>query len=235
MGSTGRQVAIFNLNPGEVRHEFFLSILNLVVTDSQTESPLIAGVWPRIGGANLAIHRNEAVEFFYNDLPFEWLLFIDSDIQVGQDTVVKLMEYADPDSAPIVSGLYVNVSIDGNIIPMGYHYEPGTGNNFVPLTAQEIADNDVAVVEGVGAGCLLIHRSVIDRMIAAYGWPAPCFQNDIVEGVINGEDFTFCLRARELGIPILLVNTVDLVHIKPHGITKAHLMGAVNTKEQVNA
>ena len=232
-GNEGRRVALFNLNPGEVRHEFFLSCLNLVVTDSQG-SRLLAGVYPRISGGNLGIHRNEAVEFFYRDLPFDWLWFVDSDIQLGVDTLDILMRHADPETAPIVSGLYVNVAVDGTIIPMAYRYEIGNGSNFVPLTAQEILDNDTMVVDGVGAGCLLIHRSVIDKMVAAYGWPAPCFQNDIVAGVINGEDFTFCLRAKELGIPVLSVHTVDLTHIKPHGISKAHLL-ATDPKETINA
>lgn len=229
-GTEGTRVALFNLNPGEVRHEFFLSCLELVVADSRGPR-LLAGVYPRISGGNLGIHRNEAVEFFYNDLPFDWLWFVDSDIQLTSDTLDKLMEVADERTAPVVSGLYVNVSIDGNIIPMAYRYEPGTGTNFAPIDAHDIIDNDTLNVDGVGAGCLLIHRSVITRMIERYGWPAPCFQNDIVAGVINGEDFTFCLRCRELGIPIVSVNTVDLTHIKPHGITKAHLP----IKETTNA
>lgn len=229
---TAGRVVIYNLNPGEVRHEFLISCLNLVVQDSQNEK-YIAGIFPRIAGGNLGIHRNECVEHFVNQLPFEceWMLFLDSDLQVGADTLTKLFKVASP-SSPIVAGLYVNVSTDGLIIPMVYDYRPGEGNNFHPWNGDEIKKmlddgETIAECDGVGAGCLLIHRSVIDQMVDKYGWPMPCFGNDIVfnegKGVVNGEDFTFCLRAKELNIPIVTILDVDLIHVKPHGITREHL------------
>ena len=237
MDADGR-VALFNLNPGEVRHEFFLSCLNLVVQDSQT-SKHIGGVYPRIASGNLGIHRNEAAMFFYNDLPFEWMWFVDSDIQLAASTLDKLMKVADPKTAPIVSGLYINVGIDGNIVPMVYNYgKAGEQTKFYPYTPNEIAsyieNEETILADGTGAGCLLIHRSVIERMVEYFGLPMPMFGNDIAEDVVNGEDFTFCLRAKKLNYPIHVICFKDLSHIKPHAITAQHLI-EVSQKETSDA
>jgi cephalosporin hydroxylase len=68
---------------------------------------------------------------------------------------------------------------------------------------------------GTGSACILIHRSVFERIEAEHG---PIWYNKVPNtstGQIVSEDLSFCLRAGALNIPVHVHTGVRTTHMKP--------------------
>jgi hypothetical protein len=220
-GGSGR-VAIFNLSPGVVRYEFCASLLDVVMYEhgraaknarkGQEVKSAIGSVAFQTAGAVLNIYRNMMVEEFL-DGEHDWMLFLDSDMVLPSDTVEKLLAVGDSDSHPIVAGLYMMAQQQGNVPTMlfwgadkstgKYRMHPWTG--FIPA-------DTLVEVDGTGAGCLMAHRSALLKMYEHYGSPEPWYGTDIRDGTLIGEDYTFTMRAKDLGIPTFVYTGLQLGH-----------------------
>jgi hypothetical protein len=86
-------------------------------------------------------------------------------------------------------------------------------------------------VDFVGAGCLLIHRTLIERLPPQrpeagkhwFDWKVDLKGTGIVpEGECMSEDFTLCLHLRRHGIPVLLDAGIRCRHV---GHSEAHYGG----------
>lgn len=221
-------VALMYCTRGDTRFEFTQSVLGL--TQAKETDGRIAYVLGRIASGNLAVHRNEVVMDFLAT-PAEFLWFVDDDMQFADDTLAKLLEVHEATGCRVVGGLYSNVGLDGGIIPMAYHL---TATNRVQaysawnIVKQLDAGAKSLLIYSTGAGCLLIHRSVLEAMVERYGLPMPCFANEIhpdSDGklVVQGEDHTFFRRLHSMGIEAQLRLDVDVTHFKMIALTTQHL------------
>ena len=103
-----------------------------------------------------------------------WLLFLDSDVEFPADTLDRLLEVADPEDRPIVTGVYMRIGRDGEASPCLFRsalFEGGV--QMVPYVP--LPDDEIIEVDGCGAGMLLIHRSLLEEMLVKYGYPTPWF------------------------------------------------------------
>lgn len=227
------KVLLSNLNPGNVRIEFLASLINLFIWDLNHDRNL-AEITPQGAGPNLGIYRNSAVDHFLTT-DNEWMFFVDSDIELPPDALDKLLAVASPDEYPVVSGVYVmmldegmrpslfdrietEVEVDGQMVKK---------LDMVPRTDLP-TDNPITEVDGTGAGCLLIHRSILEAMLSVYGRPVPWFGEMVFDGVVHGEDFTFCIRVRQMGFPIIVNTDVQCGHVKstmlrPNMLAESHV------------
>ena len=129
----------------------------------------------------------------------DWLLFIDDDVIVPPDAYLQMTAW----NKPIVSGLYYKRQ--GKIVPTAYR-ESATG----PAPIPKVAAPDL--VDFVGGGCLLIHRSVLEKV--KYPWFKWTINDESLKPHDRlGEDFNFCRKARQAGYEILLDTTVRCRHI----------------------
>lgn len=164
--------------------------------------------------------RNELIRKFFLEA-FEHcdrMLMVDSDIEFLPEDVERLAD----DDLPIVSGVYRS-DYSGNVVPVVYEwFEQENGTRTMgprlewpdgPLDA-DYSDSPLVEVTGVGAGFLMIRRDVLATMKETYGDPCPWFAEDVFGGVHFGEDLTFCIRAAELGIPIMVDRRVEVAHHK---------------------
>lgn len=205
------KVALVNLNPGEVRVEFLQSLLDTMIGDINSRR-VLSHIRPVIAGPLLDIYRNRAVEWFIKESDAEWMLFIDSDVVWKLEDLYKLLDSADPIHAPVVSGTYLMILPEG-CRPSLFHTNT-TGTMDVWPDNTPLPPNQLIDVDGCGAGFLLMHRSILIAMFNVYGAPMPWFANEIVNGVVHGEDFTFCKRVQELGCRVYVHTGVQLDHIK---------------------
>lgn len=226
------KVAIFYCTRGDTRMEFTQSLLAL----TQHNAGTIIAAMGRIASGNLAVHRNETVEDFLTT-GAEWMLMLDDDMQLAPDTIDKLLEVAAVMNAQVVGGLYCNIGLDGNLIPMAYYYDADSDRT-VNYSSENIGKmirdgGKAAVVGSTGCGCLLINREILVGMLEKWGPPMPWFANDISLDletkvpVVQGEDHTFFRRLREMGHALHLRIDTDITHFKIMAITNQHLLDSI--------
>lgn len=178
--------------------------------------------WPpgtksvRVEGKPVDIARNAIVRSALKDPEVEWVFFLDADMRVHPRTLARLLQDAEeiPD-AYIVSGTYF--ARTDTPVPHVYRFTKTDENgvNWYTALAKEYAawakargdrddlpnaqcypktDGDVVQCDAVGAGMLLVHRSVFDVV------GEPWFESNRETG--GGEDFDFCRKAALAGFAI---------------------------------
>ncbi len=212
-------VAVAHLHPGRLSTHFQASLDALYRDDPSIGYPPL-----RIKSTlHLSPARNTVVRMFLDSTTHDWLLMLDADMGFAPDTVRRLRESADPEARPFVgalcftsdqTGVLPDHSVQSYVHPTIYQRVEDSGRfSLVPLRTGYPAD---ALVEcaGTGAACVLMHRSMLERMRAAYGdhWYSMLVDENGLTGF--GEDLAFCIRARELGIPVYVHTGVHTCHEK---------------------
>ncbi len=207
-------------DPGTVDGAFAADMMNLAAARRERLAQTI-----RVrGGGLLSRTRNQIVAAFLGATDAAWLWMIDTDHRVGVDVFDRLVAAAHDTACPVVAGLYFGAwPSDGPYprpIPIAYDYIDGS---FVPVTT--IEPRGLHRVDGVGTGCVLIHRSVLQGMRddADDGLRDWCWFADgpIGDGRWLSEDLTFCKRLGERGVPIHVHTGAVLPHHKQHWETDA--------------
>src|SRR3989338_8602693 len=147
-----------------------------------------------VKGGMLDTARNRAVQEFLKDQNATHILFVDSDMVLPQDALVKLLGTG----KDIVSGLYFKKEQP--------HYPVicrKIGNGYKPI--EDYAEGLVEV-DGCGAGCLLISREAAETILKIVGEENsfPAFFS-FAHGI--SEDFWFCEKAKEAGLKIFCDTT----------------------------
>jgi hypothetical protein len=188
---------------------FISSLLQL-----QMEPPCSLIVRPCIGDSLVARARNKlAAEFLETDATH--LLFLDTDLIFTPAHIARLISHDEP----IVAGLYPKK-------------QPQLAWVLNTLPGEEPDDRGLQKVKYIGTGCLMIHRGVIERMIAeipniAYITDAgqvqrtehdlfptgPMFDPEQQTTRYHSEDWGFCRRALDLGYSIYADTRVVCKHV----------------------
>ena len=219
-------VTIGYLHPGELKACFARSLSEMVLYDMATngrfahasgEMALEAHATGIVDGRNQLAAAALASEA-------EWLFMVDADMGFAPDTVDMLVSVADPELRPVVGGLAFAHKSDGKGPFHARRYRPtptvyrmwqtDDDLGFVPLF--DYPRNELVEIDATGMACVLIHRTVLERMRTEHGdrW------FDIIE-VPNGagykkfgEDLSFCLRAKALGYPLFVHTGIQTTHDK---------------------
>lgn len=191
------------LTAGAVELEFLDSILNLY--RDQRAAPLLADPISFRSGPHLSVSRTVITRQFLAGTA-QWLLMLDADMVFTADDVLRLLEAADPDTAPFVGGC-------------AYGIERGKGRNTEWKPTGEPAVGPLVPVRVIGAGFLLVHRNVFERLLVLHGPPLPWFAEAIVRDgpacAVYSHDWEFARRVREdLQQPIYAHEGVQVGHVK---------------------
>lgn len=224
------KVVLGYLQPGKVDGAFMESMLDLIVYDVAYHRRIVDG-GGRLAiqaGSNLSAPRNSLVRRFLEYGKADWMWMVDSDMTFTPDTVERLLEHADPETAPIVGGLCFGFDDKANIQPTLFGL---LGDEASPqvIRYHEWPPDAMFQVAATGAACLLIHKSVFERIRDAevpqragkrgFNDAYPWFQEVEHDGTPVSEDITFCWRAGLLGIPVYVNTAVQLGHIKQRELT----------------
>lgn len=163
-----------------------------------------------LSGAPFDHARNMACENLLNH-KFTWLFFLDDDVVAPPDTFERLKSH----NKDIISGIYYRRATP--IVPVMLKYDDKGQSQWV---TQWSPPNSVIEVDLVGAGCLLIHRRVIERMSRPwFEWQLgkvdpPPVPGEAPRPAKLSEDFAFCYKAkREFGFSIFVDTSVQCDHI----------------------
>lgn len=217
-------VCLAYVHDTDVAYSFCASLMNLLMFDVANHGRIVRGGYTAVRcarSADLVDARNQAAEGFLARPEGEWLFVVDTDMGFEPDTLERLLEVADPETRPIVGALCFaqrETEPDGM---SGYRTAPrftildwvetGDGPRFMGRSTYP--PGAVVKCAGTGSACILIHRSVLERMHAEYG---PTWYNRIggSDGKLLGEDVSFCVRAGSLDIPIHIHTGVKTTHLK---------------------
>jgi hypothetical protein len=143
----------------------------------------------------------------------DWLLWLDSDIEVSYESLKCLIDSADKDSFPVVSGLYfTTVTYDDNGLPIPvpcfFQYEEETNNRqWWDLDLNTDNEEKMIQAESAGFGMFLMHRSVAKKLLEHFGNNHLFLEiQEENHSVYCSEDIVFCLNLKEIGVPVY-VNT----------------------------
>jgi GT2 family glycosyltransferase len=204
------EVLLGFVSAGTIRAEFMNSVLNAV--SGPDADPAIGGVISSSAGPLLALGRNLLVQQFLGK-DHEWLCCVDTDIVFSTDSVSRLLEVADPVDLPVVSALY-HVFWDGKKIPAAYKATIDSEGSMTMNYIDPVPESSVMRVDAVGAGFMMVHRSVFENIQKrASGQPA-WFRESVIGGRDHGEDISFCLRCAGVSARIYLHTGVQVGHIK---------------------
>jgi hypothetical protein len=237
----GEKVCIGVPHLNEAGWNFVESVLRVAAYDKARGNHLLhnsglmnngalAAVWGR--SMEMAHARNTAAAAFLAS-DSDWLLWWDSDMGAEQDALERLMAVADPETAPIVGGLCFvegdytydfRGGLRSSLAPTLYDWswvEPKSGMPGAYKLASRATwpPNEVTRVGATGTGFLLTHRSVYEKISAwllEQGAPPQIWFERIPgpDGEMCGEDISFCLRAHQVGLPVLVHTGVTTTHQK---------------------
>lgn len=211
-------VIVAYVHPGSVSHTFMHSLVGVIAHDNRADRPSIAGTLPiRFRPIGICDARNQGAQTFLS-VGAEGLWFVDTDMGFMPDTLDRLLSSADPLERPVMGALCFGVleeEPDGmggfttRIVPSLFTWSKERKVFGEP----DSAPSGVIRVDGTGTACLLVHRFALELVRDMHG---PVWFDSIRDGSGEpiGEDLSFCLRLRELGIPVHVDTGIRTNHQK---------------------
>jgi GT2 family glycosyltransferase len=211
------RICIGWIDPGIVHSPFVDSIIALITNRAD-----VLGGRVRVGsGANVSKARNELVRSFLEHTDDDWLLMLDADLVFDLDAFDRLRALAQRIERPIVSGLYYAAEEWQQLPPGMTGLRPlifDISSDHVFTSRYEFQHGEQLQVGGVPTGCLLVHRSVYERLDTS---PYPWFFEQVVGDKWVSEDLTFCLVAQAAGFPVWVDTGAQFAHIKSTRLSSA--------------
>ena len=187
-------IAMPTPNTGLMYAKTFVSLINL------SKPPKFDFYFSR--GGYIDSQRNEAVSCMLKDPEATHLLFVDSDMVIPKDALIKLFK----EDKDIISGLYFHRNP-----PHLPHLYKTENDGLIPI--QNYEKNKIVEADAVGAGCLLIKRSVFEKL-SQFVKTADGAQQFFVTTPTIGEDIFFCELAKKHGFKIFCDTSARCGHIE---------------------
>lgn len=191
----------------------------------------------QLGDGVIANSRNKLAEAFLKETNCPWSFWIDDDMipPIGRSDLWKYMTHAPknyPDKASgmhcverllshkkyIVGGTYYGRTPEG--APM---FHEAMFDKEAHMAARNVVDG-IRKTDWVGTGCMLIHRQVFLDIQKTQPELAPVTERSMTRAIrkewdffrmteTNGEDVSFCARARAAGHEIFIDTGLQVAHI----------------------
>jgi len=197
---------------GNTDGKFTEGLLYTILHAQQTGIKVHGAV--RVSGNQIARQRQTLFDNWAENIKTDWLLWVDSDIVLTIESLGRLLEAADKNSAKILSGLYfVSNEPEKSLmkpIPCAYIFTENM-ENIESLT--NLPNDQVIEVDAAGMGLMLMHRSVIEPIRKV---TEDNFVFSEVNSISNfvGEDISFFKNVKRAGIQVYLHTGAIADHIK---------------------
>jgi hypothetical protein len=222
----GHTVIVGFLSPGQVDSMFALRLADLY----RERRDRIVDLMTDENSGLLSRGRNRIVaNFLDHPAKPDWLLMLDTDQQLEVDGFDKLIAAAHDTERPIVAGVYFGAwggEFYPTAVPLIFRDHPTYPMRFAPVV--NYPRDTVIEIHSAGTGCLLVHRSVFERIAEADDNPHDpqkrwCWFRDMpVNGDWYSEDHFFCSVARENGFKLHAHTGVVLPHRKRFWLDERH-------------
>jgi hypothetical protein len=222
-------VALAYVHDADVSYNWYRGVLAMVSYDQSHNRHVVDSeiIDVKYSSGGLPEARNIGVKRFLQSSS-EWLFWLDTDMGFRANTVDLLLEVADPVHRPVVGALcfaYQHLFDSGEQqayeahlrrypVPTIYDWTADFEGEqgFIPLSPYPV--NALVRCAGTGSACILIHRSVFEKL--PYGQWYDRLPRQLKDGSMGwyGEDLSFCVRLGAVGIPLYVDTTVKTTHRK---------------------
>lgn len=168
----------------------------------------------RVQGNQIGRQRQNALDHWYYKTDFPWILWVDSDIVITGPVVSALWEAADEVERPVVTGVYF-ISKENEtslMMPMPAVFN-FTDNEHLIEYLHPLPANQVVKVDSAGFGLVLMHRSVVTKMLEVHG-EIPFFNETGVGEQFVSEDINFFRLMKKAGVPLHAHTGATVQHMK---------------------
>jgi hypothetical protein len=222
----------------DVTYSFHHSVIELIGYDLAHDARVLRGgyIAYKASTDGLADARNKVAKAFLEEHAADWLLWLDTDMGFQADTLERLLAAADPVSRPIVGALAFTQreeESDGmggwrcRATPTVFDWAKLDDGQMGFAVRWGYPHDMLTRCAGTGSACILIHRSVFERVEERYGRSWYDRVPNVSMGQVISEDLSFCLRAGTLGIPVHVHTGVKTSHQKTLWLAEDDYYGQV--------
>jgi hypothetical protein len=187
------------------------------VTDVILKSGLKFESTLRSQGNQIARQRETIIHYWYEQNKAEWLLWVDSDVVISPEGVLKLWEQKDKNKRPIMTGVYFTTDNPEEplMVPMPtiFKFVDNEDGGFGLARIHPLPKDQLIQVGAAGMGYVLMHRSVVTKIKEAVP-DSQLFMDIGVGKKFIGEDIYFFALCEKAGVPLWCDTSVTAPHMK---------------------
>jgi hypothetical protein len=205
-------VSIAWCDNGMVDGKFMQGITDVLVKSGITFASTI-----RSGGNQIARQRQNVIEFWHKSNKSDWLLWVDSDVVISPEKFKLLWDNKDATERPLVSGVYFTTDNPEEplMVPMPtvFNFTNKGDGTFGLSRVHPLPKNQLIKAEAAGFGFILMHRSVVDKVMEV----APDGQMFMEMGrgtKFIGEDIFFFALCDQVEVPLYCHTGATVPHMK---------------------
>jgi hypothetical protein len=174
----------------------------------------------RVQGNQIGRQRQTAFDVWHRQTNFDWLLWVDSDIVLTNESLQKVWNSRHIQDRPVVSGTYfISKQMESSIMqPYPAVFMAHEDDKYLMTYVHPLPPDALMKVDYAGFGFLLMHRSVADKMREFHG-DISFFIESMDEAnrekdTFIGEDIQFFMKMKEAGIPLHVHTGATVKHMK---------------------
>ena len=169
----------------------------------------------RVQGNQIGRQRQNALEHWYDKTDFDWVLWVDSDIQLTDAALKLVWESADPIDRPVVTGTYFISKENERSLMAPY---PAVFNwveedEFKIAYVHPLPVNALIKVGTAGFGFVLMHRNAVAQMRKVHGATTYFNETGVGEEFVS-EDINFFRLMAKAGVPLYTHTGALVKHMK---------------------
>jgi hypothetical protein len=169
----------------------------------------------RVQGNQIGRQRQVALDTWYNKADTDWLLWVDSDIELTNDAVIKVWQAADKVSRPVVTGTYfISKENEQSLMaPYPAVFNWVNGEEYKIAYLHPLPKDALVKVGSAGFGFVLMHRNAITKMREVHG-AVPYFNETGIGEQFVSEDINFFKLMHKAGVPLYTHTGATVKHMK---------------------
>ena len=209
-GKANDRIMLCWCDGGSVDGKFAEGIVYNLITQS---IPIASAM--RVQGNQIGRQRQNALEFWYDKTDFDWILWIDSDIEVTKEALQTVWNAVDKDERPVVTGTYfISKENERSLMaPYPAVFNWVEGEDYKIAYVHPLPKDALIRVGSAGFGFVLMHRNAVTQMRKVHGAITYFNETGVGEQFVS-EDINFFRLMGKAGVPLYTHTGATVKHMK---------------------